>query len=362
MVEVRDGSPAAIERELDRLRLQEPKGSACAGPLADAKAALASRDYQNAAVLVGSSWELYRQRRWQVLRHEPENPEAPSAEDRYLAAARAKAEAVLRRFEAVLEGLHKLAAGDPEGEPAGFAPSDALLAEYSAAADGDAQLQVIRTFFAATPAGTEQDVEPGAIYCLQSRGRYVLLQCAQRTHAPEAVSFTRLLTGKPLAPIPLPRLLEEAEKGRLQRLAPLEGAARHADSEMALIDTGSFTLLLAAAQRTEFPVNTDAIISARDRDFRRGEYRKAHGVIEGVAKRFDAAAQQRAQTLAKEELAYRSGTLKMTQRQWQAKLRRDRVNTLNIERAQSYFRRILSALSVMAAQAETPTPPPGEGP
>ena len=124
---------------------------------------------------------------------------------------------------------------------------------------------------------------------------------------------------------------------------------------LALIDRGTFTQLLTAAQRTEFGVNTDAIISARDRDFRNGEYRKAYGVIEGLSKRFDTAAQQRTQTLAQQDIAYRSGVLKMSPKQWQAKLRQDRVNTQNIDRTQRYFRRLLSSLSVMAAQAEAQT-------
>ncbi|MBN2022015.1 MAG: hypothetical protein JW809_04410 [Pirellulales bacterium] len=255
--DVRGGAPASIERELDRLH-RELNGSAYANPLADAKAALAAGNHQDAAALVSATWESYRDRRWKVLRHHPENPDALSAEDRFLAAAKVKAEGILQRLEAVLEGLHKLAAAGTESEPAGFAPS----------------------------------TEPTS----------------------------------------------------------------------ALIDAGTFTHLLSAARRTEFGVNTDAIISARDRDFRKGEYRKAHGVIEVLAKRFDASAQQRAQALAQEDIAYRSGILKMSPRQWQAKLRRDRVNTLNIERAQSYFRRLLSALSVMAAQAETQTPPAGEEP
>ena len=367
--DVRGGAPASIEQELDSLCL-ELNGSVCANPLSDAKAALAGRDYQNAAGFVGNTWELYRQRRWQVLRHHPENSGALSAEDRYLAAAKVKAEGILRRLEAVLEGLRKLAAAQPESEPAGFTPSAGLLAEYSAAKGGDVQLQVILKYFAVRPVSAEQDLSPGALYCLQSRGEHFLLQCTQRTHSPETVSFNRLLTGKPLAPVPLPLLLEQARKGRLRSLSPLEGAeaagskpeTRRADSKVALIDMGSFTQLLTAAQRTEFGVNTDAILSARDRDFRRGEYRKAYGVIEGLSKRFDTAAEQRKQTLAQEDVAYRSGVLKMSPKEWQAKLRRDRVNTLNIERTQSYFRRLLSALSVMAAQAEAQTLPPGEEP
>ena len=302
-------------------------GSVCASPLSDAKAALAGRDYQNAAGFVGNTWELYRQRRWQVLRHHPENSGALSAEDRYLAAAKVKAEGILRRLEAVLDGLRKLAAAQPESEPAGFTPSAGLLAEYSAAKGGDVQLQVILKYFAVRPVSAEQDLSPGALYCLQSRGEHFLLQCTQRTHAPETVSFNRLLTGKPLAPVPLQLLLEQARKGRLRSLSPLEGAeaagskpeTRRADSKVALIDIGSFTQLLTAAQRTEFGVNTDAIISARDRDFRRGEYRKAYGVIEGLSKRFDTAAEQRKQTLAQEDVAYHSGVLKMSPKEWQAK-------------------------------------------
>lgn len=168
--DVRGGAPASVERELDRLCL-ELNGSVCANPLSDAKAALAGRDYQNAAAFVGNTWELYRQRRWQVLRHQPENSDALSAEDRYLAAAKVKAEGILRRLEAVLEGLNKLAAAEPESEPAGFTPSAGLLAEYSAAKGGDVQLQVILKYFAVRPVGAEQDLSPGALYLPAEPGR-----------------------------------------------------------------------------------------------------------------------------------------------------------------------------------------------
>jgi hypothetical protein len=86
------------------------------------------------------------------------------------------------------------------------------------------------------------------------------------------------------------------------------------------------------------------------------------GVIEGLAKRFETAAQQRMQTLAQEDTAYRGGTLKMSPKEWQAKLRRDQAKTLVIERTERYFRLLMNGLAVMASQAESETLPSGEEP
>ena len=179
----RESSPSAetIEQELDRL-CRDLNGSVCADPLSKAKAALAGRDYQGAAEFVGNTWEVYRQRRWKVLRHHPESSGALSAEDRFLATAKVKAERILGRLEAVLEGLHKLAAAEPASEPAGFAPSADLLAEYSAAQGADAEYEVILKYFAVSPVSAEQDLSPGGLFSLESQGESMFCCNAPRGH------------------------------------------------------------------------------------------------------------------------------------------------------------------------------------
>ena len=51
---------------------------------------------------------------------------------------------------------------------------------------------------------------------------------------------------------------------------------------VALLDLGAFTQLLTAAQQSGLVANTDAIIAARDREFRAGRYQRAFDVVEGL--------------------------------------------------------------------------------
>jgi hypothetical protein len=115
------------------------------------------------------------------------------------------------------------------------------------------------------------------------------------------------------------------------------------------LDIGVFTQLLTAAQQSGLVSNTDAIITARDREFRAGRYQRAFDVIEGLYVQLNAQATRRQADLRREELQYKAGTLKMSPKEWMLRQRRATEQTQNIERARRQFARVLDGLGVLRA-------------
>ncbi len=118
------------------------------------------------------------------------------------------------------------------------------------------------------------------------------------------------------------------------------------------LDVGAFTQLLTAAQQCGLVANTDAIIDARDREFRLGRYQRAFDVIEGLYLQMNAQAARRQGDLRRQETQYKAGVLKMTPREWQLRQRQETERTQKIDRARRQFSRVLDGLRV--AQASQP--------
>ena len=76
-------------------------------------------------------------------------------------------------------------------------------------------------------------------------------------------------------------------------------------------------------------------------------------MIQGLYKQMDAGASRRQGDLRREEMQYRSGTLKMSPKEWALRQRRVVEQTQKIERARRQFARVLDGLNVLrSAQAE----------
>jgi hypothetical protein len=138
---------------------------------------------------------------------------------------------------------------------------------------------------------------------------------------------------------------------------PTEGsAAVSADAEsprrIAPVIKGTFTQLLSAAQQMGLPVNTDAIIGARDRDFAGGQFQRAFDVIETVYAQVSAQAARRRGELRQEETRYRSGALKMTPREWLLRQQRTTAQTQRIETFRLQLVRVMDGLTVLRAEGE----------
>jgi hypothetical protein len=124
-----------------------------------------------------------------------------------------------------------------------------------------------------------------------------------------------------------------------------------AQPAIAYLDGSAFTHLLNAAQQCGLVSNTDAIVSARDREFRAGRYQRAFDIIEGLYIQLNVQAARRQADLRREELQYKSGTLKMSPKEWMLRQRRATEQTQKIDRARRGFARVLDGLTVLRASA-----------
>jgi hypothetical protein len=115
------------------------------------------------------------------------------------------------------------------------------------------------------------------------------------------------------------------------------------------LDIGAFTHLLTAAQQSGLVLNTDALIAARDREFRAGRYQRAFDLVEGLYIQLNTQLARRQADLRRQEIQYKSGTLKMSPREWMARQRQATEQTQKIERARRQFARVLDGLRVLQA-------------
>ena len=115
------------------------------------------------------------------------------------------------------------------------------------------------------------------------------------------------------------------------------------------LDVGAFTQLLTTAQQCGFVANADAIITARDREFRLGRYQRAFDVIEGLYLQMNAQAAPRQGEWRRQEMQYKSGVLKLTPKEWQLRQRQETEQTQRLERARRQFARVLDGLRVLRA-------------
>jgi hypothetical protein len=135
---------------------------------------------------------------------------------------------------------------------------------------------------------------------------------------------------------------EEAENGAETPVVPV---TRPPGS----LDIGAFTQLLTAAQQCGLVANADAIMTARDREFRLGRYQRAFDVIEGLYLQLNAQVARRQGDLLRQEMQYKSGVLKMSPREWQVRQRQETEKTQKIEWARRQFSRVLDGLRVLQA-------------
>jgi len=129
--------------------------------------------------------------------------------------------------------------------------------------------------------------------------------------------------------------------------APKTPAGEPKPAVVTCVDMMAFTQLLNAAQQCGLVANVDVIVTVRDCEYRFGKYQRAFDMIEGLSKQLSARVSQRQGELRREEMQYRSGTLKMTPKEWQVRQRRVVEQTQKIERARRQFARVLDGLSVL---------------
>jgi hypothetical protein len=122
------------------------------------------------------------------------------------------------------------------------------------------------------------------------------------------------------------------------------------------LDLGAFSQLISAIQQAGLLLNVDAIHSVSDREFRDGRYQRAFDVIEGIYLQMNAQVQRRQGELRQQEMRYKSGSLKMTPKEWMLRQQRETDKTQKIERARRQCARILDGLNVLRASQIEPPP------
>ena len=127
-----------------------------------------------------------------------------------------------------------------------------------------------------------------------------------------------------------------------------EGEAQASDlGESSILDSGAFSQLLSAAQRSGLVSGADQIGHVRDREFRKGHYDQAFQAINSIFSRFTASAGQRTQQLSREDAEIAAGRIKISPKDLQAKRSRDRMQTQEIDRAQRRFQVVLEGLRIL---------------
>jgi len=381
------------ERDVVRKRLQElydfNRGALYSNSLIQAQAAFEHGDFVNTLELVRASRELFEKRHKKKLDQDPHrldgNTKASRKERLALEDKQSRIRQILGIFDEVLSPLATMAKlqrlgrprsvtepGSPGGSQSVGQHPHGFEAEYDAAPTVDARHQVICRYFHLEPVASDQDITPDTLYYVRGKESHLMRSAAGDVPV-DPIVMTVVPSGQRMKPIARQKLLELGGKGQLLKLVPkapaevaLPSGSAKADPESTadgstaptgvqrsytecLIDMGSFTQLLTSAQQSEIVPNADQIAHVRDREFRTHRYQAAFDAIERLFVKFNLLAAQREQKLRRDEIDYKSGTLKMSPKQWQLKKQRDTLQTQKIERARRHFARVLDGLRVLLA-------------
>lgn len=156
-------------------------------------------------------------------------------------------------------------------------------------------------------------------------------------------------TGKTNAPSPTPVKPGDHSPADERAEHAAEAPTRSVTPATGGIDVGAFTQLLTAAQQSGMVPNADAILTARDREFRLGRYQRAFDVIEGLYLQMNTQAVRRQGDWRRQEMQYKSGVLKLTPKEWQLKQRQETEVMQRVDRARRQFTRLLDGLRVLRA-------------
>jgi hypothetical protein len=379
------------ERDLVRKRLQElyafNRGALYSDSLSQAQAAFEQGDFEKTLELVKACSELFEKRHRKKLQQDPgtlDGKRRASQEEKLaLEGKQSRIKEILGVFDEVLKPLETMAklqrlgrprpvaeSGTPDGARPDVELPKGFRAEYEAAQTVNACYRVVCRHFDFQPVSSDRDITPDTLYYVRSKESHLIRSSPGESHT-DPVAMTVVLSGQRMKPVPRQKLLELGKKEQLLRLVPktpekaalpsssaegdqgpaADGSEAPVEREKSyidcLIDMGSFTQLVSAAQQSGIVPDADQIAHVRDREYRTGQYNTAFGTIERLYVRFNQTAAQREQKLRSEELDYKSGALKMSPKQWMAKKQRDTLQTQKIERARRNFARVLDGLRIL---------------
>ena len=225
-----------------------------------------------------------------------------------------------------------------------------LVESLAQATTADEQLAILQSTCRVEVVQPDHHFGPEAFYFVIGAASSSLI----RTHAPAIVDgqlhFRSCMHDTPMKPLSLDRLQAAIGRRCVYLVQPKTvdpvGAADPAERDQ-LLDVGSLSQLVDAAQRSGLVPGVATIIQVRDCEFRLGRYQQALQLIESQFQSFQGRAAQRAQQLAREDLDIASGRIKMSGRELQIKRQRDRQQTQAVDRARTRFSRVLEGLRTL---------------
>lgn len=246
-------------------------------------------------------------------------------------------------------------------------------------ATGDQLLDVIGGEFSFREVRTEQDILGDALYYIQTSKKSLLVCTPSAEEMSDQIELMGAIDAKPIKPLTRKAFLKlgigrkmvlltlredqldtieikgiEMDTDDTDLPADLDandlGANDGGKRAPNVLDSGAFSQLLSAAQRSGLVPGADQIGHVRDREFRMGKYEHAFQAIDSMFSRFNAGASQRLQQLAREDAEIAAGRIKISPKDLQAKRARDRMQTQEIDRAKRRFQVVLEGLRVLMNQ------------
>ena len=222
-------------------------------------------------------------------------------------------------------------------------PSE-LVESLAQATTSDEQLAILQSAFHVEVVQPDHRFDPDAFYFVIGAASNSLIQTRSPAIVDGCLQFRSCMHDTPMKPLALDRLQAAIERQRvyLVQQKPVDLAERDQ-----ILDVGTISQLIDAAQRTGLVPAIATIIQVRDCEFRLGRYQQALQLIESQFQGFQGRAGQRAQQLAREDLDISSGRIKMSGRELQIKRQRDRQQTQAVDRARTRFSRVLEGLRML---------------
>jgi hypothetical protein len=219
-----------------------------------------------------------------------------------------------------------------------------LVASLAQAATADEQLAMLRSTLHVEVLSPGQRLDPDAFYFIIGGGSNYLIQ----THSPAIVDghlhFRSCMHDAPMKPLSIDRLQAAIER---QRVYAVQRKPFDVSERDKILDVGTFSQLIDAAQRTGLVPGIATIIQVRDCEFRLGRYQQSLQLMESMLQGFQGRAAQRIQQMAREDLDIASGRIKMSPRELQLKRQRDRQQAQAIDRARTRFSRVVDGLRTL---------------
>ena len=219
-----------------------------------------------------------------------------------------------------------------------------LVESLAQATTSDEQLSILQSTFHVEVVQPDHRFDPDAFYFVIGAASNSLIQTRSPAIVDGCLQFRSCMHDAPMKPLALDRLQAAIERQRVYLVQQKTVDPAERDQ---ILDVGTISQLIDAAQRTGLVPGIATIIQVRDCEFRLGRYQQALQLIESQFQGFQGRAAQRTQQLAREDLDIASGRIKMSGRELQIKRQRDRQQTQAIDRARTRFSRVLEGLRML---------------